>query len=679
MKKLLLLFYRSFFLLIFRQTNQVLPKKIGLFFLCCLSFGKIQAQAEVGNNDFRISDMGTNGNTNLDASEPCIAYNSTNNEYLVVWKGDNNTNNEYEIYGQRLAVDGTEIGTNDFLISDMGPVGNTNYGAQKPSVVYNSTDNEYLVVWIGDDDTAPLVNNEMEIFGQRLASDGTEIGVNDFRISDMGPNGNISYGVLGVLISAVYNFTNNQYLVVWIGDDDTAPLVDNEWEVFGQILAADGTEVGNNDFRISDMGPNGANNFSPVTPAVTFNPTFNNYLVVWSGDDDTGSLVVNESEIFGQRLSSAGAEIGTNDFRISDMGTDGDPDFDAGSPSVTYNTVSNEYFVVWSGDDNIAPLVEGELEIFGQRLSVVGSEVGLNDFRISDMGIDGQTADFANTPKVVYNATNNEYLVAWYGDDASANGQIHVQILTAAGTEMGINDYRVNENNWDTALYPNIAYNSSSNEYLTLWSMTSNILPFSFGEYEVFGQRLSANSVLPIELIEFSAESLNQSVDLSWTTASEIGNDYFLIEKSTDGKDFFVIGKVYSLGESNIEQYYFFEDKTPLLGENFYRLKQVDYSGESSYSAIRLVNLFSSHPEIQIYPNPAAHQFTLEMNLPQDSPVDIQLKDVLGRPIKTLFYNKNQEKGYQKFLFNIQDLAKGSYFIKININENTYAKSLFIR
>ncbi|MGK0365787.1 MAG: hypothetical protein ACI85O_002855, partial [Saprospiraceae bacterium] len=656
MKKPLLLSYQSFSLLIFRKTNQFSPKLIGLFLLCCLPFGKIQAQTEVGSNDFRISDMGTNGNTDLDATQSSVAYNITNNEYLVVWKGDNNTNNEYEIYGQRLAADGTEIGTNDFLISDMGPVGNTSYGAQKPSVVYNSTDNEYLVVWIGDDDTAPLVNNEMEIFGQRLTSDGTEVGTNDFRISDMGPNGNTSFGVLGGLISAVYNTTNNQYLVIWVGDDDTAPLVDNELEVFGQILAADGTEVGNNDFRISDMGPNGANNFSPGTPAVTFNPTFNNYLVVWSGDDDTGLLEENEFEIFGQRLSSIGAEIGANDFRISDMGTDGDPDYDAGSPSVTYNTVSNEYFVVWSSDDNIAPLVEGELEIFGQRLSVVGSEVGLNDFRISDMGIDGQTSNYAHTPQLVYNATNNEYLVVWYGDDASANGQIHVQILTAAGTETGTNDYRVNENNWDAALYPTVAYNSSSNEYLTLWSMTSNILPFSFGEYEIFGQRLSANSILPIELVEFSAESINQSVNLSWTTASEIGNDFFSIEKSTDGKDFLVIGKVYSIGESNTEQHYSFEDKTPLAGENYYRLNQIDYSNESSYSPIRLVNFISTHHEIGMYPNPVSYQLTVDLNLVQDSEVSIQLIDILGRDLKMLFPLSHQEKGNQKLLFDMQNL-----------------------
>ena len=85
---------------------------------------------------------------------------------------------------------GAEVGTNDFRISDMGPDGNTNFDAQDPAVAYNSTNNEYLVVWRGDDDTAPLVDNELEIFGQRLnAATGAAVGTNDFRISDMGPDG----------------------------------------------------------------------------------------------------------------------------------------------------------------------------------------------------------------------------------------------------------------------------------------------------------------------------------------------------------------------------------------------------------------------------------------------------------------------------------------------------------
>src|SRR5262249_42575623 len=144
-------------------------------------------------------------------------------------------------------------------------------------------------------------------------------------------------------------------------------------------------EVGANDFRISDMGPDGNINFEAVRPAVAYNPGNNEYLVVWEGDDNTDD----EVEIFGQRLSPAGGEGGANDFRISDMGPDGFNDFQAFSPAVAYNGRANEYLVVWTGDDNTGTLEQGEVEVFGQRLSNTGAEVGVNDFRISDMGVDG--------------------------------------------------------------------------------------------------------------------------------------------------------------------------------------------------------------------------------------------------------------------------------------------------
>ena len=92
-------------------------------------------------------------------------------------------------------------------------------------------------------------------------------------------------------------------------------------------------------------------------------------------------------------------EIGANDFRLSDMGIDGDITFDGRNSAVAYNSVNNQYLVVWEGDDDVAGLVEGEFEIFGQRIdAATGAEIGANDFRISDMGPDGD-ADRTRFPR----------------------------------------------------------------------------------------------------------------------------------------------------------------------------------------------------------------------------------------------------------------------------------------
>jgi len=364
----------------------------------------------------RISDMGPDGNANYGAYSPAVAYNSTSNEYLVVWQGDDTTDAESEIYGQRInAATGAEVGTNDFRISDMGPDGDVAYGAFGPAVAYNSADNQYLVVWYGDDNTAPLVDNEYEIFGQRLTAAGGGLGTNDFRISDMGPDGDTAYDAQDPAVA--YNSTDNQYLVVWEGDDNNSGFVDNEFEIFGQRLTAAGAETGANDFCLTDMGPNMSTLYNAYNPAVAYNSADNQYLVVWEGDDDTSSLVDNEFEIYGQRLTAAGGDTGTNDFRISDMGGTGNADYDAANPAVAYDSQTNEYLVVWSGDDNTAPLVDGEFEIYGQRLNATGSGLGDNDFRLSDMGPDGNTAYGASYPAVAFSSASRAYLVVWYGDD----------------------------------------------------------------------------------------------------------------------------------------------------------------------------------------------------------------------------------------------------------------------
>jgi hypothetical protein len=77
--------------------------------------------------------------------------------------------------------------------------------------------------------------------------------------------------------------TNNEFLAVWQGDDNTGAFVNDEVELFGQRINASGAEVGANDFRLSDMGPSGDANYAAFEPAVAYNPTNNQYLVVWSG------------------------------------------------------------------------------------------------------------------------------------------------------------------------------------------------------------------------------------------------------------------------------------------------------------------------------------------------------------------------------------------------------------
>ena len=114
----------------------------------------------------------------------------------------------------------------------MGPDQDLDYRAGYTTLAFNPVLNEYLVVWRGDDNSGELMRGEYEVLGQRLDTDGNEIGDGDFRLSDMGPNGSDRYKVEQPAVAA--NINGDEYLVVWYGDYNNDGLVDGEDEIFGQ-------------------------------------------------------------------------------------------------------------------------------------------------------------------------------------------------------------------------------------------------------------------------------------------------------------------------------------------------------------------------------------------------------------------------------------------------------------
>ncbi|MCX6274393.1 MAG: FG-GAP-like repeat-containing protein, partial [Bacteroidetes bacterium] len=96
---------------------------------------------------------------------------------------------------------------------------------------------------------------------------------------------------------------------------------------------------------------------------------------------------------------------------------------------------------------------------------------------------------------------------------------------------------------------------------------------------------------LPVELISFSGEPLGKEVLISWSTASEINNEYFTIERSRNGIDFQIVGEVNGAGNSTQTLKYEYLDHQPYPGINYYRLKQTDVDGAFKYSELIVVKL----------------------------------------------------------------------------------------
>jgi hypothetical protein len=403
----------------------------------------------------RVSTTGADGDAERIAFDPSVAYNSKRGEYLVVWEADGlATDNEFEIFGRRLSRAGEPIGP-QIRISTTGADGDAGRAALDPAVAYSPRLNQYLVVWRAD---GLATNDESEIFGQRLGPTGAELG-GDFRISTTGADGDADRDAFNPAVA--YNPRLNQYLVVWNAD---GLATDDEFEVFGQRLGPTGAELGG-DFRISTTGTDGDAGRFASAPAVAYNPRLNQYLVAWYAN---GLANPTKFEIFGQRLSGAGAEL-AGDFRISTTGTDGDAARDAFDPAVAYNPRLNQYLVVWEAD---GLATDDGFEIFGQRLRGNGAELR-GDSRVSTTGPEGDADRGASDARVAHSPRANEYLVVWEADGLPTDDEEEIfgQRVGAGGRRLDPN-FRISTTGTDGdtdrfASFPALAF--GANQYLVAW------------------------------------------------------------------------------------------------------------------------------------------------------------------------------------------------------------------
>jgi len=172
--------------------------------------------------------------------------------------------------------------------------------------------------------------------------------------------------------------------------------------------------------------------------------------------------------------------------------------------------------------------------------------------------------------------------------------------------------------------------------------------------------------ILPVELLAFTASVKNSEVQLFWSTASELNNRGFEIERSVnDNNGFVTVGFVDGKGSTTEINYYSFLDNPQLSGVNqiHYRLKQVDFDGTFSYSDI--VNVSYDVPAkfvlSQNFPNPFNPSTRISYFVSKESFVNIKVYDFLGREVKTLV-GENQPIGSYDVVFDASNLPSGTYF-----------------
>lgn len=181
------------------------------------------------------------------------------------------------------------------------------------------------------------------------------------------------------------------------------------------------------------------------------------------------------------------------------------------------------------------------------------------------------------------------------------------------------------------------------------------------------------SSIVPSQLIRFEAVKKDNKALLQWSTAQEQNSKSFGIERSTDGRNFSLVGTVDAAGQSAVTRNYQFTDAAPAAGINYYRLKLVDMDGKAAYSPIAAL-YFGKGFYFSYGPNPAHHfvQVQIENN---PGPLTLQLTDLSGRLIKQLNLNAATS---QSIRIPLGPLQKGIYVLQLTGKEIRETAKLLI-
>ena len=176
---------------------------------------------------------------------------------------------------------------------------------------------------------------------------------------------------------------------------------------------------------------------------------------------------------------------------------------------------------------------------------------------------------------------------------------------------------------------------------------------------------------LPVELLKFNAELEKDNVYLSWTTASEIGNEYFTIERQ-ESTEWVEVGKIIGAGYSNDVLTYNFIDEHITEGIYYYRLKQTDFDGQYTYSDIVLIN-YKPEYEFSVFPNPSMGIISLTM--PADMDVTIKIINKIGQTV----YKELMSPDNNIITIDGLDLANGFYHIIADYGTTKFSTNLILK
>jgi len=191
---------------------------------------------------------------------------------------------------------------------------------------------------------------------------------------------------------------------------------------------------------------------------------------------------------------------------------------------------------------------------------------------------------------------------------------------------------------------------------------------------------VTGNITVPVELTSFTANVNNEgNVILNWSTATEVNNQMFEIERKSVVAEYTTMGYVEGYGTTTEQQEYSYIDNSVETGTYYYRLKQIDFSGQYEYSdeiEVEVLGPLTFALE-QNYPNPFNPSTLIKYSVPEDGFVKLSVYNLIGEEISVLM-NEMVEAGFYEVAFNAASLPSGTYFYRLQAGNTVQVKKMIL-
>ncbi len=338
-----------------------------------------------------------------------------------------------------------------------------------------------------------------------------------------------------------------------------------------------------------------------------------------------------------------------------------------------------------AGSGNQAGIPDLSIAVLTATSNVINVNFGINKRPTSDNYSFSIASPAMNSVKALTATNSLDSLSGADFEDGAKGKNSTFKITSVAGLNGNTLFYDANNNgvidNGETlAANSTIATYDPAKLKVRFTGLNSTSLVFNYTSVDAGGLEdltpatytITWTTPVPVELIYFNAEKDGITSLLTWATASEINNSHFEVLRSVDAINWTKIGEVTGNGTTQQRIQYQFVDKQPLK-VNYYRLRQVDFDGQSELTQIKQVNFDAVVTSILSYPNPTADKVVLNINkINRAEAINIMVSDLTGRTVvqNELIETKNETIAHS---VDLSLLQKGMYIIHVVIGEEKHS------